>query len=467
MQNGKTPFLDMWDTSIDGWSYLNESEGQGLPDGVLARVQTPVASMDSISLNRRFYSKACFEKALKDAEPRIGRMFGTIGHDIEMNEKAIASGDISHKVVSLKPNRDGVIIAEMHIVDTPAGRNLNTLMRQGLQIGVSTRAYGNVRKGKGPNGSDAVDENTFYLDTVDFVTNPGQPIAGAPKIVESTEVEEETTTMDKELFESMSKERIESATELRVALNEKVSLQSEIAELKAKVALYESVVGTPEVAKKLNEGMRKYAELEPFKSYAGETNAFKQDGVGVDNVMDKALQLTESYAKLGTVQALNEKIELLEKYKAFGSIEGITNGNKLLESFMQLSRKPEELKKLFEKSNAVIGVYHDIRRKQAARKIFNKFKNRVPSLNESWVNDMLGKLKAQDVIDSLKVLAEKAPAKVNGKLTPDGKPVSIAAKPRKEMNESEGAVADIFSSMNESFSGAQTKLPATSTAQAQ
>ena len=140
---------------------FESTDKEPLPEGVIARVVGPMALLEGTSLNGRVYTPSLWEHGVAEARERLDEhgLFGTCGHKTPLNEATVAAGQISHKVVALWPNRkDGTLDGEIHILETDAGKNLNFMMRQGFPMAVSTRAYGEVLKGKGPRGTDLIDE---------------------------------------------------------------------------------------------------------------------------------------------------------------------------------------------------------------------------------------------------------------------------------------------------------------------
>lgn len=164
-----------------------------LDEGVLATVKGSSFFSDGYSRNGRFYPKALWENALKHNETKTkidrGLMFGCIGHPKDYSlDELLESGKVSHKVTDITiDKKTGEGIAEYAILDTPSGRILNTILRSGSEMYVSTRAFGgfsNETKKKDGKEYKVLDEKNFVLESIDFVIDPGF-LQTNPKLVES------------------------------------------------------------------------------------------------------------------------------------------------------------------------------------------------------------------------------------------------------------------------------------------
>lgn len=169
---------------------LSEAKSKG---EVLGRVKGPSFFSDGYSRNGRFYPKKLWENALANQQTKTkikkGLMFGCIGHPKDYTlDELLESGKVSHKVVDINIDpKTGEGIAEYEILDTPAGRILNTILRSGSEMYVSTRAFGgftNETKKKDGKEYKVLDEKNFELESIDFVIEPGF-LQTKPKLMES------------------------------------------------------------------------------------------------------------------------------------------------------------------------------------------------------------------------------------------------------------------------------------------
>jgi len=170
-----------------------ESNGKKLKEGVLGIVKGPSFFGDSFSRNGRFYPKELWYNALKNPEfqrnLKRGLIFSCIGHPENYTlDELLASGAVAAKVKDIEyDGKVGNVTYE--ILDTPAGRILNTILRSGSRPYVSTRAFGSfLNETKDWNGRKVpvLNPNDFYLESIDFVINPGF-LETDPQLVESLE----------------------------------------------------------------------------------------------------------------------------------------------------------------------------------------------------------------------------------------------------------------------------------------
>lgn len=399
---------------------INESEESRDPriDGkrIIGKIVGEMFASDAVTMNGRYYRRSMWEKLFKTEADRFP-LFGTCGHEIEFNEENIKRGEVTHKITKMWiDEKTGKGMGEILVLGNEYGRNIYDLMAEGYPMAVSTRAYGEVLKGKGPNGSDLIDENSFYFQGVDFVCNPGHR-AAYPKVVESeSQTGVENKKMDGEfkiLVENLNKDNVETKVALNEALSVNKALNEKLAaQEKVIVAIQEKFGDDPiQSLTKIEEGLRKWLELEPFKSFAKSTNLFGKSKVPpMQEVLEHLFGVSESYSKLGTVDQLKEKVELCEKYEEYGDLEEHEKAYLALKGYAQVANKrtPAQLKSVLESAEKIVGIYKKVKMDSAAKSISTKFK-----VNEEVVKEMLGKQSAKEVIEQLTKLrktTESAPA---------------------------------------------------------
>lgn len=150
-------------------------ETQGNPH-ILAKVVGPMFKPNGESRNRRFYSRKLWENVL--SSPDTGRklksgMLGTLLHP--KDETYAHPIHSSHVIKKLWINEsNGLGYGEAYILDTPVGRIVNTLYRSGLvEMFSSTRSRGKLSTKKTSSNVPYVDEDHYYLESIDFVLDPG------------------------------------------------------------------------------------------------------------------------------------------------------------------------------------------------------------------------------------------------------------------------------------------------------
>ena len=109
-------------------------------------------------------------------------MFGSIGHDVKLGDVGLREGKASHVTTQAFIDDNGLGIGEALILNTPVGQILNTVLRAGCNLYVSSRADGLFNGTY--NGLPVVDEDAYELEGWDFVIEPGF-LRANPKISEA------------------------------------------------------------------------------------------------------------------------------------------------------------------------------------------------------------------------------------------------------------------------------------------
>lgn len=350
--------------------YLVEGVDAPEVDGkiILGKIKGPSFFGEGVSRNQRFYPRSLWERQL--SLPRIKErlanrmMLGCIGHDDGgVTERDISSGKVSHIVTNLILREDNQGIAEILILNTPAGRNLYTLMKAGSRLKISTRAQGQFLEGETHNGLPIVDPASFILETLDFVVEPGF-IETDPRLQESLnkvtqrvtsilesrrnitsnvnntksikenkgenimEITEQllqevrsASNVYKTMYEEQKKLREEAEDDKKEAEKEAEECKKELEECKKQLSAYK-LLGE---AADLSQTIQEYAELgfsSPTEA-AFILNSLKEeaeDAIDKEEVEDikkdvkEAAELLAQYESLGTVdelRAIKEKAEEL------------------------------------------------------------------------------------------------------------------------------------------------------------
>jgi len=141
--------------------------------------------------NKRKYSEKLWSRQCSESSPSMGRvkeraMFGMVEHP---SDGVTDLNKCSHLVTGLKLQKDGIVWGRAEIFDTPEGKRMQEYFSKGARIGVSSR-------GKGTVGKDGwVDEESYELETFDFVYNPS--VAGAyPKPANVTSQNNHTESVE-------------------------------------------------------------------------------------------------------------------------------------------------------------------------------------------------------------------------------------------------------------------------------
>lgn len=137
---------------------------------------------DTPNGNRRVYPRGILESAIKSTAQSVseGRMLGELDHP---DDAKIHLDKVSHKITKLQMDPSGIMYGEAEVLQTPAGKILESLIKSGVKLGISSRGFGSV---KDMNGLNEVQED-FKLVTFDIVSDPSTPGAFPNAVYESKE----------------------------------------------------------------------------------------------------------------------------------------------------------------------------------------------------------------------------------------------------------------------------------------
>lgn len=335
------------DKDVDGVHILAKARGPAFFPGAVSgnKVRYPVELWDKILVD---------EGVLKRLSDRT--MYGTIGHDIEdINDEVIRRGELSHIVTKLYVDDEGVGNAEYLVVNTPTGQILNTLLRAGSKLRVSTKAKGALTL---PDKDGIKTLKSYYLKRVDFVLTPGfeqalpevaeslSKIRNTPDPVEESKMEgkefidhltAQNTKLQSQVDES-NKTIGELQTKLATAVNEVAAANSQLTAVNESLAAANATVekytalGTVE---QIDEALTRGAEtITSLKTELGEA-------------------VDESASDLIDLQAVEEE---LDKYRALGTVETVEEGMKTLNELIVQKEEEvcESLSKKFKRSPGMI-----------------------------------------------------------------------------------------------------------------
>ena len=109
-----------------------------------------------------------------------GRALGELGHP---EGPTINLDRVSHKIVELMPEGKN-FIGKAKLLETPMGKIAKNLLEEGVQLGVSSRGLGSLKK----EGTTSIVADDFILSTAaDIVADPSAPDAFVEGIMEGKE----------------------------------------------------------------------------------------------------------------------------------------------------------------------------------------------------------------------------------------------------------------------------------------
>lgn len=328
--------VDYFDASQVGFSFL---EGDGSVDGtyIIAKVRGPACFDGAASRNKRWYPEGHWPKQFEKSEVRHKLenrlMFGAWGHEHELTDEELAEGKHSH--ITTKLWMEGNVgMAEYLILNTPAGRILNTTLRAGSRLSVSTRGSGDY-KGE-HEGMPQVDSDSFTLDRIDFVVNPGF-LQARPELVEA--IREDLKSLGITITQNPKtdvKENIMPGELNETLVRENATLRSD-----------------------LQKTQEHLDELKANNTVLAEQNAqFRQNEAELDRRLKEASDKLAAYEKNGADGNLKTKLDRLAQLEGFlselvstdlideGKVAG--QAGRMSEAFAFLEGRHAELKRIEE-----------------------------------------------------------------------------------------------------------------------
>lgn len=190
---------------------ISESANNGSKFKIIGKVKGCMAPIGVYSRNHRIYEDTHWEKVLNNPllQERLAsrRLFGMPSHmQKKIDDEDFREGRISHIVSCLEVREDNngkpFLYGEFDILDTPAGRILKAMYEGGAGIYVSTRAAGKLEPIMGDPINKRVNSDSYYLDSIDCVLNPGFLQARPTFEAVSVEQTPQPTLQEKQIKES-------------------------------------------------------------------------------------------------------------------------------------------------------------------------------------------------------------------------------------------------------------------------
>jgi len=236
---------------------LQESEGgKTVARGEFARCDVPTQ-------NGRTYPRGVYEREIKKLQESVGsrRAFGELDHPDDGKTKL---SRVSHLITKLTVDKNGVVIGEAEILDTPNGRTLKAILDSGAEVGVSSRGFGSTRAM--PDGSSMVGED-FVLRSFDFVADPAMKTAYPQIFAEDVEIDAEQDFLAEfpELAEDLrSREREAAKRDAEAAVGAMISANEEKVRSEMREAFEKQLAGAiVSVRESVTEGLREEFSSDP------------------------------------------------------------------------------------------------------------------------------------------------------------------------------------------------------------
>jgi len=160
---------------VNGKVQIVESDRSKLPETVLCRVTYPICNIDEMNANRRIYEKAVWERVLENSELQEKlanrNLYGHAEHPTETQSDLRETSHIIHEMWI--DENDGKVYQTVDVLDTPMGRIVDCLLRADSQVGMSTRAEGDLEEAEDDRGKfHRVVPEAYQYKTTDFTADP-------------------------------------------------------------------------------------------------------------------------------------------------------------------------------------------------------------------------------------------------------------------------------------------------------
>jgi hypothetical protein len=147
-------------------------------------IQGPFLQTEQPNRNNRMYRLPIMEREVKRYTEQYvnkGRALGELGHP---DGPTVNLDRVSHKIVSL--HREGNnFIGKAQILSTPMGKIAESLLKEGVTLGVSSRGIGSLKPTQ--HGYSEVGEDFMLATAADIVADPSAPDAFVQGIMEGKE----------------------------------------------------------------------------------------------------------------------------------------------------------------------------------------------------------------------------------------------------------------------------------------
>ena len=193
---------------IENIHYLTEEDAEGKKNHFIHGV---FMQAEQKNRNGRVYSKPILEKEVGRYNKELvakNRALGELNHP---QGPTVNLDRVSHIIKELKFDGNDVV-GKAKLLDTPMGNIAKNLVKEGAQLGVSSRGMGSLEERDGTNYV----KDDFMLSAIDIVADPSAPGAFVNGIMEGKEwiwdngvLQEKEINGYKEMIEKVSARELE------------------------------------------------------------------------------------------------------------------------------------------------------------------------------------------------------------------------------------------------------------------
>ena len=147
-------------------------------------IKGPFLQTETVNRNQRVYRLPVMQKEVKrytESYINKGRALGELGHP---DGPTVNLDRVSHKNVSLEQKGNN-FIGNAQNLSTPMGKIAESLLKEGVTLGVSSRGIGSIAQNK--EGFMEVGEDFMLATAADIVADPSAPDAFVQGIMEGKE----------------------------------------------------------------------------------------------------------------------------------------------------------------------------------------------------------------------------------------------------------------------------------------
>jgi hypothetical protein len=147
-------------------------------------IQGVFLQSECVNRNGRMYPFSIMEREVKRYNENYvqkGRALGELGHP---DGPTVNLDRVSHKIVALEQKGNNWI-GKAQILSTPMGRIAESLLKDGVCLGVSSRGIGSLKENN--KGYKEVGEDFMLATAADIVADPSAPDAFVQGIMEGVE----------------------------------------------------------------------------------------------------------------------------------------------------------------------------------------------------------------------------------------------------------------------------------------
>ena len=178
---------------------------------------------EQVNRNGRVYRMPVMEREVKRYNEQYvqkGRALGELGHP---DGPTVNLDRVSHKIVDLQREGNN-FIGKAQILSTPMGKIAESLLKDGVTLGVSSRGIGSLRETR--EGHKEVGEDFMLATAADIVADPSAPDAFVQGIMEGKEWIWDGGIL-REKYAQQTKKRINTLVDQRILEEHKLNLFNE------------------------------------------------------------------------------------------------------------------------------------------------------------------------------------------------------------------------------------------------